>query len=245
MNTSNKLCRYTVAAIYGIRFILILLILGVAVKSVEAGNQIPESFDNVGSVQTNVKLVLVGTVLSGAGKSIAIFEDNKTNAQQFHRLGDTIEDGRIIKILKDRVFLSKNDVEVELKIGYGIGSTFVQDQTQVDDNVGVDQSVTTNMLQPMTGDTDMSELDINVSQIYEGGAEVLDIEEDGILSKLGLRPGDIIRNINHRNTDADLSFSEAVVQDIRSGNNMLRLELERDGEEKVIYNVLGENPLPE
>ena len=245
MNESNKHYRYSVSMAWGMCVLIIFSMFGVAGKHVEAGNQIPGAFISEEPVQTNVNLVLVGTVLSDAGKSVAIFEDNKTNAQQFHRLGDTMEGGRITKILKDRVFLAKDDVEVELKIGYGIGSTFVQDQTQVDDNVGVDQSVTTNMLQPMTGDTDMSELDINVSQIYEGGAEVLDIEEDGILSKLGLRPGDIIRNINHRNTDADLSFSEAVVQDIRSGNNMLRLELERDGEEKVIYNVLGENPLPE
>ena len=240
MNTSNTLCRYTVVMVCG----MCILIVGIFVKNVEAGNQIPGAIVNEESVQStsdaNLNFVLVGTVLSDEGKSVAIFEDNKTNSQKFHRLGDTIEGGRITKILKDRVILTENNVKVELKIGYGTGNG----QSQTDYN-GEDDTITTHILKPLTGNTDLSELEVNVSQIYEGGAEVLEVEEDGLLSKLGLRSGDIIRNINHRETNDDLSFSEVVAQDIENGQEQLRLELERDGEKKVIYNMFMEDQATE
>ena len=247
MNISNKFCRYTVATICGTCFLVIMSMFGVTDKHVEAvENQIPGAVINKESVQStinaNVNLVLVGTVLSDAGKSVAIFEDNKTNSQQFHRLGDTIEGGRITMILKDRVFLTKDDVEVELKIGYGTGGTFVQDQGQSYDSGGDDQLITTNTLKPLAGDEDLSELENNVTQIYEGGAEVIEVEEDGLLSKLGLRPGDIIRHVNSHMPDLDLSFSEAVAQDIKNGEGQLRLEMERDGEKKIIYNMFVPDP---
>lgn len=228
-------------------FFVVASFSGITCNNVEAGrNQIPEAVKEESvqpMVDANVNLVLVGTVLSDAGKSVAIFEDSRTNAQQFHELGDEMEYGRITKILKDKVFLVKNGDEVELKIGFGSGGgSFVEDHSQANESGGIDQSMTTNVMKPFTRDVDLSELEVNVSQIYEGGAEVLDVEEDGLLSKLGLQPGDIIRNINLRETDADLSFSEAISQDIESGKEQLRLELERNGEKKIIYNMFIQAP---
>ncbi|MBT6048505.1 MAG: hypothetical protein HOG49_17015 [Candidatus Scalindua sp.] len=204
-NISNKLCRYTAVTICGICLFAITAAMNFTNNHAAAG--------------TEMNFILVGTVMSDEGKSVAIFEDNQTNAQQFHRLGDTIEGGRITKILKDRVFLTEDDIEVELKIGYGTGSSYSYE--------GDDGKWATNTIKPLTVDDDLSELEFNVLQVGEGGAEILEVQDDGLLSKLGLRPGDIIYNVNHRETNSGLSFSKAVSQDIENGTEQqLRLEFE-------------------
>jgi type II secretory pathway component PulC len=210
MNRSNTLCRSAVVMICRICFFVITAAIN---NHVEAG--------------TEVDFVLVGTVMSDEGKSIAIFEDNKTHAQRFHKLGDTIEGIRITKILKDRVFLTENDVEVELEIGYGTGSTHTYEGG--------------NSRESLTSDDDLSELEYNVSQLYEDGVEIIEVEEGGTLSKLGLQPGDIVRDVNGSGINADLSFIKAVSLDFERHegqllDGMLRLEIVRNGEEKALYN---------
>lgn len=258
MNISNKFCSYTVATICGICLFVVTAAMDVTTDHATAGSE--------------VDFILVGTVLSDEGKSVAIFEDNKTNRQKFHRLGDTIEGGLITEILKDRVFLVKDDVEAELKIGFGTASTFAQDSLQANYAGGI-QMITTNVLEPVVfstpgplidntreprpGEVAMSELKNSVVQSYDGRPEVLEVKTDGLLSKLGLKTGDIILSVNHRKisvksgnqleSDENMSFADAVVDGMNGGNNggnnQVRIKMERDGGEQVIYNMIASEPL--
>jgi hypothetical protein len=65
-------------------------------------------------------LNLLGTVLSESGDMMAIIKVGKTGEQELYWLGDSIEDGRITKILRDRITLAFADLEVELLMT-GIG----------------------------------------------------------------------------------------------------------------------------
>ncbi len=238
MNISNKLCRYTVTTVWGMCFLVIISMFGLIGKHVEAvENQTPEAVINKESVQSttnaNVNLLLVGTVLSDAGKSVAIFEDNKTNAQQFHRLGDTIEGGRIMKILKDRVFLTKDDVEVELKIGYGTGSTF-----GYEGGSGSYQAKQETLRDTLERLSRAPELIPQPEQPDDEGFHVGEFSGNDLLGKLGLQTGDIIRDINGLVPGAGLSLKEAVTQVLKDDDELLQIGVEREGYMEVIQHQI-------
>ncbi len=78
------------------------------------------------------------------------------------------------------------------------------------------------------------ELITQVKSLGAEGVRVDKVQADGIFHKLGLQPGDIIRNINGRVPGSDLSLQQAVAQR-EMGETMLRLEIERQGRMDVLY----------
>jgi hypothetical protein len=60
--------------------------------------------------------LLVGVIIPEAGEPMAITEDPKTHEQEIHQLGAQIGDGRLTKILRDRVVLTSGDVAIEVRL---------------------------------------------------------------------------------------------------------------------------------
>lgn len=186
---------------------------------------------------------LVGTVLSDTGKPVAIIEDNRINEQKFYRLNDWIRGGRIIKIMKDKVVLTKDGVDVEVKLNTGAsrgkGAPVIEKRdSSMDNNVNAAGTKSAKVEEydsgfPKIELNDLEELShapefsLPVTPLDSGGVKVDAVPADGLLNTLGLETGDIVLNINGWKTGADVSFSEAVAGALQQvdGKTVLRIEL--------------------
>ena len=209
---------------------------------------------NAARLKKLLNITLVGIVLSDAGKSVAIIEDNRSDEQKFYRPNDWIRGGRIIKILKDRVVILKNGVDIELRINSGTNRGKVvpiaeksYDNTEniqiaspdskmaevEEHNTGFPK-VERKLLESIANAVDFS---IPVTTLDDGRFRVDNVQPDSALFKLGLRNGDVISRVNALVQDKDVSFSQAVAQGLEQnlGKNIIRLEIERDGDLGAVY----------
>lgn len=60
--------------------------------------------------------LLVGVIIPDAGAAMAILEDPQTHEQEIVTLGAQIDDGRLTKILGDRVVVTSGDVATEMRL---------------------------------------------------------------------------------------------------------------------------------
>jgi type II secretory pathway component PulC len=200
-----------------------------------------------------MNLTLVGTVLSDSGKPVAIIEDKGTNSQRFYRLDEWIKGGRITKILRDRIVLVKNGIEIEMKLNSGtrrssVSPAIANRDTDTENIVSIRPSPaeTTNVSNNVTGFdkiekkdlkalSKLKKFDVPVALLRDGRMQIGVIEPEGTLSKIGLRHGDIIISINAQIPGNDISFPEAVNLALAEDGNTLRIELERNEKFEVVY----------
>ena len=62
----------------------------------------------------------------------------------------------------------------------------------------------------------------------EDGVRLTEVSEGGLLARLGLRPGDVVRSVNQRPVGPDHSLSEALA-DAATGSESVQIELTRGG----------------
>jgi type II secretory pathway component PulC len=206
---------------------------------VNAGSEETSSGESVAaSLQKNLDLVLLGTVLHDSGEPMAIIQIGQSGEQNLYRLGDVVEGGRITKILRDSITLTFEEIEVELGLtGGGHGASAAM--ATVTDRVQPPLTQTEGVFWRVERETldDLShapELVMNVKSMGSEGVRIDKVNAEGIFHKLGLQQGDIIRNINGRVPGTDLSLQQAVAQS-EMGKTMLRLEIERQGSMDVVY----------
>ena len=159
---------------------------------------------------TKLNLALKGTITGDSKDSFAIIEDKDKRKQDLYRLNDTVKDATVMKILEDRVILMRNGQEEILSISYEkvspkreadkrkisrpverISSTkYVLDREAVNSTLG-------NLNQFMT--------QLNVKPYLEfgkpAGFQISRIKPGSLISKMGLRNGDIIKSVNNMTID--------------------------------------------
>jgi type II secretion system protein C len=175
-----------------------------------------------------MNFTLVGTVLSDAGKSIAIIEDNWSNEQKFYRLNDLIRGIRLTEIYKDRVVLMKNGVALDLMLNGGTNRSN-------DVPMEHESSWPRTELWVLEEIIRLEEFSLPVTQQEDGGFRVDYAEKDGLLDKLGLKTGTVINTFNTSIPKTGSSFSDAISQALSFSKDTLRLELEHNGKPEVVY----------
>ena len=201
-----------------------------------------EQASSAGSVdssrQKELDLVLLGTVLHDPGKPMAIIQIGKTGNQELLWLGDIVEGGRITKILRDRVTLTFEDIEIDLQLTGGARGT----PTAVAANTGSVQPPLSRLehgfwhikRENLDQLSSTRELIREVTLLDAGGVRIDKVQADGLFHMLGLKTGDIISNINGQVPDADLTLKQLIEQ-TEMGETMLRIEIDRQGEFDVVY----------
>ncbi len=189
-------------------------------------------------VQEEPDLVLLGTVLHDPGEPMAIIQVGKTGEQDLYWLGDVVEGGRITKILRDSVTLTFAEIEVELALtggarGAPAAVAIITERVQppLTQTEGGFWRVERQSLDRLSRAPDLG---THVRSLDAGGIRVDKVQADDLFHKLGLQPGDIIRNINGRVPGTDLSLQQAIEQ-TEMGETMLRLEVDRQGRMDILY----------
>jgi len=254
MYLSDIVCRYTVVAVCVMLPFITTALAEVTDESEEVEQTVKPDVQTE-KVSENEKIImaklkerfnftLVGTVLSDIGKPVAIIEDNRTDEQKFYRLNDWIMGGRIIKIIKDKVVLTKDGVDFEVKLNNGksrgTGAPVNEKRASGMDN-DIDSAGTKTAkveesdsgfpaieLKALEDLLQAPKFSLPLTPLDGGGLKVDAVPADGLLSTLGLKTGDVILNLNGWKTGAGTSFSDAVAGVLQQveGKTLLRIELE-------------------
>ena len=247
MFISNVISRYIAVIICG------MFLVTTPVLADEADKQLPKDKIEQEKLRKLMNFTLVGTVLSDAGKSVAIMEDNKTNEQKFYRMGGSIRGGRITKIQKDRVVITKDGVKIVLRLNGGTsrggGVAMVEERySDVDNNLEVASTKTDKVekydngfpkikREDLESIINAKEISLPVTMLDDGRLLIDDVQPDSLLAKLGLGIGDIIISYNTQ-PDVVVSSSEAFAQVLQQefGEDLLRINVEhQDGKPDVLY----------
>jgi len=191
---------------------------------------------------TDLNLELKGTIMGDSKDSYAIIEDKDRRKQDLYRLNDMIKEAQLVKILEDKVVLMRNGQEEILTMIYEkrslnltspkrkksksverISNTkYRLDRATITDTLG-------NLTQFMSG--------LNVKPYFVSGEpagfHISRIKPGSLISKMGLRNGDIIKTINNM-TISDPQQAIEVYQQLQNESS-LTIEIQRRGRKKV-YN---------
>lgn len=195
-------------------------------------------------------LALIGLIIREGADGIAIIEDRRTRRQGLYRVGAMIGGGRLTEILPDRVTLVFVDGEVELRLAGTpaegtsapppSGPVVVIPQPEPSPPPPVPEPVgETSSPFPRIDRGSLDQLIrapdpvMNVTPVEDRGVRVDEVRKASLFEVLGLRKGDIIRNVNGRVPGAADPLPRIIEQAVETG--ILRFELERNGRMDVKY----------
>ena len=192
------------------------------------------------SSPVELDLFLLGTVvLDELREPLAIIQLGKAGEQHIYRLGDTLEGGQVTKILRKSVTLTFVESEVELFLEGDPSHTPI---AEADVLGGVQPPLGRNdegywRLEPETLDqlSRTEEFATQVTPIGTRGVRLDKVHPNDLLSKLGLREGDIILRINGRVPGSEVPLSKAFGPALTGGQANLQLEIERQGTMDLLY----------
>ena len=196
-------------------------------------------------VPDKIDLILLG-ILHGAETQMAVFENRATKEQRIYKVGDSAGAGRLKTILPDRVVLTFPGGELELRLGTAVASiepARAEGRTPIPAPAamiaGGPSVLNRGTLLKLT---QAPELLSQVEPLGDRGVRLGEVLPGDLLDALGLKSGDIIRDVNMRMPGVDRSLS-AVIRDALQQQPqqavVLRLKIERDGRQDVVYVPVG------
>ena len=159
----------------------------------EAENKAPEKLE-----VTTLKLVLWGTV-TGEGQVYAVIEDKKVRQQALYEVGDSVQGAKVIKILRHEVILNHEgkDQVLEMETDNKNVSTNKMSLPEVSASVPpVNTAVTDNFSNDINILMKQIKMRPHFSEGEPDGLMVYGIRPNSVFRQIGLRNGDIIKDIN-------------------------------------------------
>jgi general secretion pathway protein C len=153
---------------------------------------------------TSLKLVLLGTVTGNEQNAYAVIEETKKGKQGLYVVGDSVQNATVKMILKGKVILRVQDNDEVLSM-----IEFSSDESGTgrrlsgtDGYAGSTVTVRRSELRRALGDikTLLSQVQVQ-PHFTDGRADglvLVQIERGSIFSRLGLKDGDVVREINGR-----------------------------------------------
>jgi len=199
--------------------------------------------------ELNVKLI--GTVVSSPETSFAIILDPKSQKQDLYQIDDMIlDEARVLKITRCKVVVLREGAEEILecpeeetderssssRVSYRQSKTSSGDAASVrkvsDSEYLIDETEVENALENINQLITQIRVVPNFQDGKANGFKVFAIKPNSIFSKIGLKNGDVIQNVNDREiTSPDKAF--AAFQDLKEEKS-LSVDILRRGSKKTI-----------
>jgi len=186
---------------------------------------------------TSLKISLLGTVTGSEENACAVIEETGRKTQGLYRVGDSVQNGVVKKILWGKVVLRVGDRdeilsmdEAETKKGGGARSS--SQTAHKGDTITVARSDIQDSLKNINKLLTQARIRPHLKDGKSDGFVLSYIKPNSFFTKLGLKRGDIIKRINGKqiNTPEDaFSFYQA----LESGAP-LSMEISRGGKPKTI-----------
>jgi len=186
---------------------------------------------------TSLKIVLLGTVTGNEQNTVAVIEETGKKRQDLYRVGDSVQNAIVKMILRGKVVLRVGDRD-EILIMEESSSSTIEKGGKPPQSVNTERTITVKR-----SDLDKSLQDINqlLSNVrirphfkdgVADGLVITRIMADSIFSRLGIRNGDIVQEINGNpieNPDHILSM----YNDMRSGSP-ISIQIMRRGQQQTL-----------
>ena len=190
--------------------------------------------------QTNLNLVLLGTVAGDPANAMAIIEDPTKRNQDIYKVGDAVQGAVIRRILREKVVVNTGDrdevliMERESRPQAGAAEPR-KVGTREPDTVMVDRSDIQKSFQDLNQLLTQVRVRPHFTAGKADGLAIARIKAGSIFSRLGLRNGDIIQGIDNepiQNPDDIMALYEKL-----ESKSTISLQIKRRGKEKTItYN---------
>lgn len=208
----------------------------------ETDTKIPDiSVDDLEPTALNV--ALLGTVSGDEKTARAIIQDKAKKSQSLFKEGDTIQNAQIMKILRGKVILKvgeKNQVLIMEEQSTASASSRRKpstrrrsaSQSQESTNITLDRATVNKSLENITELLSQVRVRPHYKDGKADGLMISQVRPNTIFTRLGLRNGDIIQNIDGEaieDPDDILDFYE----ELKSGSSV-SLGIQRRGKKKVV-----------
>lgn len=184
--------------------------------------------------KTTLKLVLWGTV-TGAKQVWAVIEDKKLRKQGLYEAGDSVQGAKIKKIFRHEVILNYQGADQVLEMSADVKNSLASNSRSKKKKVPVETQKTD---EPADGGSDLNSLikQVRMRPRFSGGEPdglmLYGIRPSSVFNQVGLKNGDIIRDINGT---AILSAEDApnLFKEIKEATDA-KITIVRRGEEKEL-----------
>jgi len=199
------------------------------------------AIENLETTQLNI--TLLGTVSGVDENAVAVIQEPSKRTQSLYKIGDTIQNATILKILRGKVILSvagKNQILTMEENTAGSKQTFGRRSPRTPLSRSASPASTStitldpDMITQALGDVTKLLSQVRVRPHYRNGKPdglmLTQIRPNTVFTRLGLRNGDVIQNVDGReigNPDDILGF----YQELKSGSPV-SLEITRRGRKK-------------
>ncbi len=190
--------------------------------------------------KTQLDLTLLGTVISTPHHPYAVIEDNTTKLQALYQIGDKVQDAAIKQILRDRVILTydRQDYVLEMDSKQMPAS----DIEPLDDTRPEPEKITVNqsLIDASLENIDDLKRQVRVRPLVANGRPdgllIYGIKPDSLFSSLGLKNGDVIRQVNGSPV---LSMEDAVkfYQSLEETGQIQVSLLRRGNKQDILYTI--------
>jgi len=203
--------------------------------------------EQVGELEpTTLQVRLLGTIAGDEQSARAIIEDQQKREQNLYRVGDTIQNAEVNRILRGKVVLRVDGRDQvltmdEKKTAAKKGSRPVRRASSAGrrsrrNTVSLNRQEISESLNNISDILTQVRVEPYMKDGKPAGLLVNDIVPDSIFERMGLLDGDIVQAVNNRrirNPDDVVSF----YQSLKSASR-LSLLITRDGRRKVLnYNI--------
>jgi len=198
----------------------------------------------------NITLKGIITISSDNGKNRTIIEDNKTKQETVYRVGDTIEDARLIRIFNSKIILLRTNGQQEVlylreQDAKNDPAYLVTDRWDTVISKITDSEYAINTKQFISRISSLGQIidTLGLTTAYDKGiskgCRIGQIDEKSFGPLIGLQKGDIIISIN--NIPADSTENRlAIYQHIIAipNNGIISMEIERHNERHALHYTL-------
>jgi len=186
---------------------------------------------------TSLKIALIGTVTGNEQNAFAVIEETVKRKQGLYKIGDSVQNATVKKILREKVVLRVGTKDEILTMEESAASRRDRER-RPSKSTGRGSTITVNRKDIQSSLKDINKL---MSQVrirphfkdgQSDGLSVSRIKGGSVFSKLGLRNGDVVQKINGEPINSPDEVL-ALYEKLKSGSRV-SLEVTRKGEPKTM-----------
>ena len=186
---------------------------------------------------TSLKIALLGTVTGNEQNAFAVIEETDKRKQGLYKIGDSVQNATVKKILREKVVLRVGTKDEILTMEESAASRRDKGRGP-SKSTGRGSTITVNRKDIQSSLKDINKLmsEVRIRPHFKDGQSdglsVSRIKGGSIFSKLGLRNGDIVQKINGEPINSPDEVL-ALYEKLKSGSRV-SLEVTRKGEPKTM-----------
>ena len=204
--------------------------------SAKGSAEISGQDETEGLQPTSLNLILLGTVSSAQGEDYAVIEEGPGKKQGLYKVGDTVQEAEIKKILRQKVVLRVGNTDEVLSMDETPRGDVLQTRHMPPSRSDSRISLRHSDIERSMGDIGSLLSQARIQPHFKGGKadgfRLSRIKPNSLFTKMGFRNGDIVHKINNKSIKTTNDMI-SLYQNLGSGQEVA-LEITRRGRKETL-----------